>query len=35
MQDVQQTVPEADTELREEAVERLNKKRDFNAHLVA
>jgi len=34
-QDVQQTVPRTDSDLREEAVKRLNKKREFNAHLVA
>jgi hypothetical protein len=35
MQDVQQTIAQTDTDLREEAVTRLNKKREFNAHLVA
>ena len=35
MQEGQQTVPQTDTDLREEAVKRLNKKREFNAHLVA
>jgi len=35
MQSVRQPIPQADTDLREEAVKRLNKKREFNAHLVA
>lgn len=35
MENVQQAIPEAGTDLREEAVRRLNKKREFNAHLVA
>lgn len=34
-QDVQQTVRRTDSDLREAAVKRLNKKREFNAHLVA
>jgi len=35
MQDVQQTIPQTDTDLRAEAVKRLNKKREFKAHLVS
>ena len=35
METVQQTIPETGTDLRGEAVKRLNKKREFNAHLVA
>jgi uncharacterized ion transporter superfamily protein YfcC len=35
MQTVEQTITQTDTDLREEAVKRLNKKREFNAHLVA
>ena len=35
MQQDVQTIPPTDTDLREEAVKRLNKKREFNAHLVA
>ena len=33
-QDVQ-AIPQPDTDLRSEAVRRLNKKREFNAHLVS
>lgn len=35
MQTVQQSIPQTETDLRDEAVKRLNKKREFNAHLVA
>jgi hypothetical protein len=35
MQTVQQTIPQGDTDLREEAVKRLTKKREFKAHLVS
>jgi hypothetical protein len=35
METAQQTISEAEFDLREEAVKRLNKKREFNAHLVA
>ena len=35
METVQQTIPQTDIDLRAEAVNRLNKKREFNAHLVA
>jgi hypothetical protein len=35
MQAVQQAIPQTDADLREEAVKRLNKKREFNAHLVS
>ena len=35
MQDAQQTIAKPDTDLRKEAVKRLNKKREFNAHLVS
>lgn len=35
MQDVQQTIAQTDSDLRGEAVKRLNKKREFSAHLVA
>jgi hypothetical protein len=35
MQDMQQTIPQTDPDLRAEAVKRLNKKREFNAHLVS
>ena len=32
METVQQTIPETESDLREGAVKRLNKKREFNAH---
>ena len=35
MQDMQQTIPQTDPDLRAEAAKRLNKKREFNAHLVS
>jgi uncharacterized ion transporter superfamily protein YfcC len=35
METLQQTIPQTENDLREEAVKRLNKKREFNAHLVA
>jgi flagellar biosynthesis component FlhA len=35
MPTVQQIIPQTDTDLRDEAVKRLNKKREFNAHLVS
>ena len=34
MQTMQQIIPQTDTDLREQAVKRLNQKREFNAHLV-